>query len=65
MVYAEGESTPAYKHNDYEKAQKEAQRLSETSGVECYVLMALSSHKYVKYEEHRFDVPIDFLNLPF
>ena len=65
MVYAEGKNTPAYKHNDYEKAQKEAQRLSEVLGVECYVLMALSSHKCVKYEEHIFDVPIDFLNLPF
>ena len=65
MVYAEGKNTPAYKHGSYEKAQKEAQRLCEELGVECYVLIAISSHKCVKYEECRFDVPIEFLNLPF
>lgn len=38
MVYAEGKETPAVKHEDYDTALKEAQRLSDKLGVPCYVL---------------------------
>ena len=65
MVYAEGKNAPAYKHKTYESAQKEAQRLSESLGVQCYVLIAISSHKCIKYEEQRFDIPCEILDLPF
>lgn len=65
MVYAEGKNSPIYKHESYESAHKEARRLSEFLGVQCYVLIAISSHKCVKYEEQRFDVPCEVLDLPF
>lgn len=38
MVYAEGKETPAVKHEDYDTALKEAQRLSDKLGVSCYIL---------------------------
>lgn len=40
MVYAEGKSTPAYKHQCLELARAEALRLSRKLGVDCYVLEA-------------------------
>lgn len=46
MVYAEGKETPAVKHEDYNTALKEAQRLSDKLGVPCYVLE--SEPYYVK-----------------
>ena len=38
MVYAEGKETPAVKHEDYDTALQEAQRLSDKLRVPCYVL---------------------------
>lgn len=38
MVYAEGKETPAVKHEDYNTALKEAQRLSDKLRVPCYIL---------------------------
>jgi hypothetical protein len=43
MVYAEGQNTPTYKHEDEEKATKEAKRLSEKLGVETIVLKSVAS----------------------
>lgn len=38
MVYAEGGNTPTVKHEDYDTALEEAQRLSDKLRVPCYVL---------------------------
>lgn len=43
MVYAEGQNTPAYKHENEEKATKEAARLAEKLGVETTVLQAVAT----------------------
>lgn len=43
MVYAEGQNAPAYKHENEEKATKEAARLAEKLGVETTVLQAVAT----------------------
>lgn len=41
MVYAEGQGSPTYKHNDEPTATKEAERLAEKLGVPATVLRAV------------------------
>lgn len=40
MVYMEGEGSPTYKHQTFESAKKEAERLSLLFGKKTYVLQA-------------------------
>ena len=65
MVFAEGQQSPTYRHLTYESAKKEAERLSETLGVKCYVLITISSHKCLKFQEEAFEVPTRFMDMPF
>lgn len=64
MVYAEGKNTPVYKHDSYDSAKSEAERLSESLGVKCYVLTPISSHKCVRFESEEFDLS-QLCGLPF
>lgn len=48
MVYAEGGNAPAYKHEILESAEKEADRLSNKLGVNCYVLQAFEEYEPMK-----------------
>ena len=41
MVYAEGKSSPAYKHGSMEEATKEADRLAKFLNTKTYVLAAV------------------------
>ena len=41
MVYAEGKSSPTYKHGSMEEATKEADRLAKLLNTETYVLAAV------------------------
>ena len=41
MVYAEGKSSPAYKHGPMEEATKEADRLAQLLNTKVYVLAAV------------------------
>lgn len=53
MVYAEGKSSPTYKHTDLATAQNEAKRLTRELGVRCYVLSSLCYTNNVKIKLHR------------
>lgn len=55
MIYAEGGNTPAVKHETFEAAETEADRLSNKLGVSCYVLQAYREYepmKPIKVEQH-------------
>lgn len=43
MVYAEGQRSPAYKHEDEQTASREAERLAEKLGVNTTVLQAVKT----------------------
>lgn len=51
MVYAEGKETPAVKHEDFDTAFKEAQRLSDKLRVPCYVLESEPYHVMPRQQE--------------
>lgn len=43
MNYAQGQSSPTYKHRTFEDAQREAQRLCEKLNTEVVTLRAVAS----------------------
>ena len=45
MVFVEGENIPTYKHENQEKAEKEAARLANKLGKKAFVLQSISSAK--------------------
>ena len=53
MVYAEGKSSPTYKHTEYLAAANEAKRLTRELGVRCYVLSSLGFTEEVKFKLNR------------
>ena len=53
MVYAEGKSSPTYKHTEYLAAANEAKRLTRELGVRCYVLSSLGFTEDVKIKLFR------------
>ena len=53
MVYAEGKSSPTYKHTEYHAAVDEAMRLTKKLGVRCYVLSALGFTNETKIKLNR------------
>lgn len=61
MVFVENGCTPTYKHSDFESAQTEAKRLTETTGKPTYVLQSV-----LKVELSKFNLtPMSCDNLPF
>lgn len=53
MVYAEGKSSPTYKHTEYLAAANEAKRLTRELGVRCYVLSSMGFTEEVKFKLNR------------
>lgn len=63
MVYLEGERTPAYKHETYDDAVREAKRLAETHDKRAYVLGTIQYVELIKFKE--VDVKVTDFELPF
>ena len=65
MVYAEGKSSPTYKHGSMEEATKEADRLAKSLNTKTYVLAAVmeirpeivTSAVGIDDMEHQVDIP--------
>jgi hypothetical protein len=43
MVYVEGRQSPTHKHEQFESAHREAERLTRSTRQKAYVLEAISS----------------------
>lgn len=49
MVYVEGQSSPAYKHENLNSAEAEAKRLAKTLGRKAYVLCSIKSFALIDF----------------
>lgn len=63
MVYLENGRGPSYKHDSFESAEAEAQRLSREYGRKAYVLTTVKSYERVEF--HTEDLMPEINELPF
>jgi hypothetical protein len=65
MVYGEGQNPPRFKHDTYDAAQTEAERLARAyPGIAFYVLMPVAVSKRVDVETREL-VKLDDIGIPF